>query len=89
MKTFCKRTWLNADTSASTGSVVAWHGETSFREKEPSEIITFFEVSDCHCKARLHKTPADTMAQFVSKMRLLAKNANEFAEYLDSLPNED
>jgi hypothetical protein len=85
-KSYSKRAWLNKDSSASTGSVAAFHGETIWREKP--DITTFFEVSDCHCKARLHRTESDNMVEFIAKIRLLASNAEEFATFLEGLPVE-
>ena len=83
MKTFCKRVWLNNENSPSTGSAVAWHGKIKYKYGEFYDSI-FFEVSDCTYKARLHKTPSDTIAEFTDKMRLLSKTASEFVEFLES-----
>jgi len=83
MGMYSKRVWLNKDSSASTGSVVAFHGETQWRDDKP-EITSFFEVADCHCKARLHKTYADDMPSFIAKLRALAAVAEEFATFLES-----
>jgi thymidylate synthase len=46
------------------------------------ETSIFFEVSDCHCSARLHKTTEDNMSDFIYKLRKLAKTANDFADHL-------
>ena len=81
-KTYQKRVWLNDDESASTGSVVAFHGKANY-SKDENEMATFLEVSDCHCKARLHKTRGDSMADFTHKLRRLAHVINAFATHLE------
>ena len=82
IKTFCKRVWLNKESSESTGSVVAWHGRVKYRDGKPDDYI-FFEVGDCSYKARLHKTSSDTILEFINKIKLLSKTASEFAEFLE------
>jgi hypothetical protein len=83
MGMYSKRVWLNDDDSASTGSVVAYHGKANW-DKDRDAKATFLEVSDCHCKARLHKTHGDSMESFIAKLRTLSSVANEFADFLDS-----
>ena len=82
MGMYSKRVWLNKDSSASTGSVVAFHGETIWKDKP--EITSFFEVADCHGKVRLHRAYGDDMPSFVAKLRTLAAVAEEFATFLES-----
>lgn len=82
MGMYSKRVWLNKDSSTSTGSIVAFHGETIY-SKDP-EIVSFFEVADCHGKIRLHRSYADDMPSFVAKLRTLAAVAEEFATFLES-----
>ena len=79
MKKYIKRKWLNRKGSASTGSAVAYAGPSPWNKKEDS---IFFEVSDCHCSVRLHKTTEDSMQDFIKKIRNLAKTANDFADFL-------
>ena len=83
MQTFSRRVWLNPASSASTGAAVAFCGLTKWG-KDEEEIHTFFEVSDCHCKVRLHKTYSDTTAEFIEKMRTLSRLASDFADFLES-----
>lgn len=79
------RQWLNSDKSPSTGSVVAYDGPSNWDE---GERTVFFEVSDCHVKARLHKSKLDTTDDFISKMRKLAEAANRFADHLEKTKEE-
>lgn len=75
-----KRTWLNKDNSPSTGSVVAFDGDVSWK----GEIIksTFLSIADCSVSARLHKTEDDTKQDFIDKMTTLRNDIDEFIEYL-------
>jgi hypothetical protein len=82
MVTYSRRIWLNEDSSASTGSIVAFHGGTVY-SKGP-EVASFFEVADCHGKVRIHKSYADDMPAFIAKLRLIASVANEFVSFLES-----
>jgi hypothetical protein len=82
MGMYSKRVWLNKESSASTGSVVAFHGETKWGDK--LEVTSFFEVADCHGKVRLHRSYVDDMPAFISKLRTLAAIAEEFATFLES-----
>lgn len=77
-----KRTWLNSNKTPSTGSVVAFHGRAKYPEdKEPFENM-FLEVSDCHVKARLHKTIFETREEFINKLRVLKHQIEQFIEHL-------
>lgn len=83
MPTFSKRVWLNSDLSPSTGAAVAFCGPTKWN-KGDEERVTFFEISDCHCKVRLHKTYSDTTEDFVEKIRKLSSLASDFADFLET-----
>lgn len=78
-----RRTWLNKEGSPSTGSVVSYHGTAlNWADEEVSK--TFFEVADCSFKVRLHPEKGEEMSNFVSKLRLLASEASNFADFLES-----
>jgi hypothetical protein len=80
MYSYCDRQWLNDNNSASTGSVVAFHGETTWRDKP--EVTMFLELADCHNKVRLHKSYDDTQAMFIDKLNKLATVVSNFAIFL-------
>lgn len=80
--TYNDRKWLNPDNRPSTGTVVAYHGPSPW---DPDDISTFFEVSDCHYKVRLHPTNLDSLADFAKKLRILENTAKQFADYLDAV----
>jgi len=81
MVTYSKRKWLNHNDSPLTSSVVAYHGISQWTEDKD---ITFFEVSDCINKIRLHKTNIDSMSDFIKKLRILSTEANKFANWLEN-----
>jgi len=81
-KTYCKRMWLNKGTSASTGSVVAFHGKTTYGNRK-QEIVTFLEIADCHSKVCIHQIKKDTRSSFIQKLRLLVNTINDFANFLE------
>ena len=78
-----KRIWVNSENSPSTGSVVAYHGPANWgNSKEDRKNDTFFEVSDCHTRARLHRSRFETEEEFIKKMELVRDAAAEFIFYL-------
>jgi hypothetical protein len=77
-----KRTWLNKNNSPSTGNVVAFDGEVTWRDEKIRSI--FLSVSDCSVSARLHKTDDDTIEDFIDKMRLFKNEIGLFIEHLET-----
>lgn len=81
-----KRTWLNKEDSPSTGSVVAFDGNTQWKGESYRNI--FLSISDCAVSARLHKTEDDTIQDFIDKLKLLRDEIECFAEHLENSMNE-
>lgn len=80
---YCDRVWLNKHDSSNTGSVVAFHGESSWKDEDGEfPLDSMLEISDCHGKIRLHKTEKDTDQDFIDKLELLSKTINNFIYYL-------
>jgi hypothetical protein len=77
-----KRTWLNKSDSPSTGSVVAFEGESLWKGKKVNN--TFLSVSDCFVSAKLVKTEDDTINDFIDKMKLLKNEISDFIKYLEN-----
>ena len=82
MSTYCTRTWLNASDSPSTGSIVCYDGKKQYDDGEYHH--TFLEISDCHVKARLHKTDFDTKKDFILKLKMILMDINLFINHLES-----
>ncbi len=80
-----KRTWLNAESCDSTGSVVAYDGKVTDLDTNNQYTQRFLEIADCHHKIRLHKTSDDTDKDFLDKMRLLKSEIDQFINYLESI----
>ena len=79
---YIKRKWLNKADSEATGSVVAFDG-TVDRNGRVFQA-RFLEISDCHGKISLHDLSHQKPKRFIKKLRLLAKTASDFADYLES-----
>ena len=79
-KLYNKRVWLNSDKSASTGSVVCFHGKNPWNKKL---IDMFLEVSSCHDIARLHKTKYESIKDFIKKLKLLRDEIDRFIKFLE------
>lgn len=77
-----KRTWLNKEASPSTGNIVAFDGEVSWRGEKIR--APFLEISDCNVSVRLHKTDDDTIGDFIDKMKLLKNEIELFINHLET-----
>ena len=78
-----KRTWLNSNKSHSTGSVVAFSGQTEWRDGKKG-IEEFLAISDCHVTARLHNIYGENHVDFLEKVKLLRSELDEFINYLEN-----
>jgi len=76
-----RRVWLNKDNSPSTGNVVAFDGNTIYRDEKIRNI--FLSISDCSVSARLHKSDNDTIDEFIDKMKLLHSEIGLFIKHLE------
>lgn len=77
-----KRTWLNNESSPSTGNVICFDGYTTYHGEQKRNI--FLQVSDCNWAARLHKSEDDSVVDFVDKMKLLHKEIGDFIKHLEN-----
>ena len=77
-----KRTWLNDPFSSSSGSIVCYHGFNEEETEEKPYELLFCEISDCHVKARLHKTVFESRKRFTDKMIRLRNELDAFINYL-------
>lgn len=78
--------WLNPKTSPSTGSVVCYDGQTEFSDGIGRNA--FLQISDCHNIVRLHKCYADSVGDFIAKLRSLRDEINRFIKHLEDEPRE-
>lgn len=76
---FKRRVWLNSQKSASTGSLVIYHGESPW---EKGEYHRFIEIASCNEIARLHMTNLDTNADWIFKVEKLTENLQDYLEFL-------
>jgi hypothetical protein len=80
-----KRTWLNAETCDSTGSIVAFDGEVTDIDTENKYTQRFLEIADCRSKVRLHKTSDDSDKDFLDKMKLIKSEIEQFINHLENI----
>ncbi|NIU01224.1 MAG: hypothetical protein GWN01_09930 [Nitrosopumilaceae archaeon] len=80
-----KRTWLNADTCDSTGSIVAFDGKVTDLDNKNEYTQRFLEIADCRNKVRLHKTSDDSDEDFLNKMKLLKNEIEQFINHLENI----
>ena len=78
-----KRTWLNANYSDSTSSIVSFDGKVTYRNKLVDS--RFLEISDCKTKIRLHQTTDDTTEDFIIKLKLLKSEIEQFINHLENI----
>jgi len=78
-----KRTWLNSESCDSTGSIVAFDGKVTDSKKEYEQ--RFLEIADCRNKVRLHKTSDDTNEDFLTKMKLIKSEIEQFINHLENI----
>lgn len=81
---YSDRRWLNRDGHPSTGSVVAYHGESPWDRDGKPDVMTILEISDCHSKVRLHRSEKDTLEEFIEKMETLRDVVAKFVDHLRS-----
>lgn len=75
------RAWLNKGSSPSTGNVVAFDGNTTWKGDVHRQ--TFLSISDCSISIRLHPTDDDTIADFVDKLNILKREIEAFIDHLE------
>ncbi len=73
---------LNSKTSPSTGTSVAFYGKSPWKQMKGPYM--FFEVSDCSSKVRLHNSQIDKPKDFLSKMKRLRNELDNFIDFLES-----
>lgn len=80
------REYLNPIGSPSTGSVVCFDGNTNYDDGPYKNM--FLELSDCHVKARIHKTYEDSVNDFIEKVGKLKDNIDAFYNHLIKTYND-
>ena len=82
MKPYNRRTWLNPNTSDSTGSIVAYDGKVKYTDGV--ERTTFLEISDCRNKVRIIKN-TESRSDFIEKIKLLKSEIELFIKHLEKI----
>lgn len=74
---FVGKEWLNPESSASTGSIAGYWGESPFETTSENPYV-FLEIADCHGKVRLHMSDVDTKEDFIEKLTKLRDFVDSF-----------
>lgn len=82
------REWLNDLESPSTGTIAVFDGEVQWCSEESPGRRVWVEVSDCHCKVRVHKSYEQTTQQFCDKVRKMRDVLNGFIDHLEESEEE-
>jgi len=80
-----KRTWLNSESCDSTGSIVTFDGKVTDIDSKKEYEQRFLEIADCRNKVRLHKTSDDTNEDFLTKMKLIKSEIEQFISHLENI----
>lgn len=82
---YCNRQWLNKHGSPSTGSIVAFDGMVKWMDDSQPSRETWIEISDCHCKVKIHMSCEDSSQEFINKIEKMRSVIDDFIDHLKSL----
>ena len=82
MLTYYKKEFLTDAPEPSTSSVVSFSGLVQWGKNEKPEPLSFLEISNCHEKARLHRTYQMTAQQWIDQVTRLRDHVNTYLDFL-------
>jgi len=79
------RLWLNDERISSTGSIVCYSGESSWKKpnSEEPEHTRFVEIADCHSKVRIHQSDLESLQEYIDKIREMKKALERYIQRLE------
>ena len=80
-----KRTWLDKPDSSSTGSIIAFDGETTWAGVKVKN--TFLSISDSNNSIKLSSLDDDAIENFKAKLKLLKNEIESFIDHLERTHN--
>ena len=83
-ETYCKKEFLTDSPEPSTSSVVSFSGLIQWGSNDKPEPVNFLEISNCHEKARLHRTFEMTSGEWISQLQRLQGHIGDYVDYLKS-----
>ncbi len=83
--TYCKKEFLTDSPEPSTSSVVSFCGNVQWGKKDKPEPLSFLEISNCHEKARLHRTYQMTKQEWINQVTRLRDHINEYLNFLNKI----
>ncbi|MFW6219330.1 MAG: hypothetical protein ACOC33_00550 [bacterium] len=82
---WCKKEFLTPENEPSTSTVVSWAGEVQWNGRQDGkENLFFVEISNCHEKARLHRTYEMTKADWINQIKKLRNHLDEYLNFLEN-----
>lgn len=88
MLDYNSRTWLNNEDSSFTGSIVCCSTYEHNDKDDNGTIIPyqFVEISDCHCKIRIHSNFRNSDKKvFITKLKTMKNEIDKFIQHLESV----
>jgi len=79
---YCKKEFLTDAPEPSTSAVVSFCGNVQWGKKDKPEPLSFLEISNCHEKARLHRTYEMTAQEWVDQVTRLRDHINAYLDFL-------
>jgi len=87
---WCKKEFLTEENEPSTSTVVSWAGPVKWNSRQDGEEdLHFLEISNCHEKARLHRTFEMTDMEWIDQVKKLRNHLNDYLGYLLTECNGD
>lgn len=81
---YCKKEFLTDENEQSTSSVVSFSGMVQWGRNDKPEELHFLEVSNCHEKARLHRTFEMTKEDWITQVKRLRDHINLYLDFLEA-----
>ena len=87
MKTYCRKEFLTDHPEPSTSTVVSFCGLVQWGKNDKPEPLSFLEISNCHEKARLHRTYEMNEQEWIEQVERLRDHINNYLVFLKN--NQD
>lgn len=80
---YCDKEFLTDSPEPSTSTVVSFYGDVQWSEYDRDTRLGFVEVSNCHERARLHKTYSMSDKEWYAQVVRLRDHLNRYLEFLE------
>lgn len=80
---YCKKEFLTDSPEPSTSTVVSFCGDVKWSKNVEVGNVSFLEISNCHERARLHRTYEMSEQEWINQIKRLRDHINEYLEFLE------